>query len=659
MLAVALVIGVALTRLHSYVFFHSLSELFSIVIALCVFVVAWNARHLCGQPYLLHLGIASFFVAGVDTLHMLAYKGMGVFPEHGADLATQLWIAARSVQASALLAAPLLAHLPQRPALILGAYGLATGLALCAIFWWRVCPACYVEGLGLTPFKKISEYVICALLLASLLVLASRRVLLDRQATPALAVSTLLLIGAEVALTLYVGVYDLANTAGHLLKIGSFYALYRAVVATSLMDPYRVLFRELKASEAALKAVQATLEQRVAERTEALAQANNLLQREITQRRQAQASVETQLSRLSGLRAIDAAIAGSFDLDWVLKVILEQVTGQLGVDAACIHLVQRASGRLEYAAGQGFRWTEVESLRSAPALPEQGSAELAKRPIRLIEPEESLASFPLAALGGEPFRFYYGLPLVARDAVIGWLGLYHRTDLQPDDAWLAYAESLAGQAAIAIDSAALYDDVQRSRVELAEAYDATLEGWALALDMRDRETDGHSQRVAALAVRLAQAMGLEGAELVQIRRGALLHDIGKLAVADAILHKPGPLTPDEQTAMRQHPTHARDMLWRISYLQPALDIPYCHHERWDGSGYPRGLRGEQIPLAARIFGVVDAWDALCSDRPYHRAWPPERALAYLQEQAGRQYDPAVVAAFVHLHRNGKDGDESA
>jgi HD-GYP domain-containing protein (c-di-GMP phosphodiesterase class II) len=186
---------------------------------------------------------------------------------------------------------------------------------------------------------------------------------------------------------------------------------------------------------------------------------------------------------------------------------------------------------------------------------------------------------------------------------------------------------------------------ERDRV-LEEAYDTTLEGWARALEFRDRETEGHTRRVAELTVRLGLALGGRGRELIHLRRGALLHDIGKMAVPDSILLKAGPLTPEEWEVMREHPDHARRMLEPVEFLRPALDIPYCHHERWNGSGYPRGLSREEIPLAARLFAVVDVWDALGSERPYREAWTRERVEAHLRDGAGVLFDPRAVEVFL-------------
>lgn len=195
-------------------------------------------------------------------------------------------------------------------------------------------------------------------------------------------------------------------------------------------------------------------------------------------------------------------------------------------------------------------------------------------------------------------------------------------------------------------------ELEAANDELALAYDTTLEGWSRALDLRDKETEGHTQRVAELTVRLARALGVHEAELVHIRRGALLHDIGKMGIPDGVLLKPGPLSSEEWEIMRKHPVYAYELLAPISYLSPILDIPYYHHEKWDGSGYPRGLRGEQIPLAVRIFAVVDVWDALRSDRPYRDAWPKDQALQYIKEQAGRHFDPQVVDMFLRIAGNG-------
>jgi putative nucleotidyltransferase with HDIG domain len=232
---------------------------------------------------------------------------------------------------------------------------------------------------------------------------------------------------------------------------------------------------------------------------------------------------------------------------------------------------------------------------------------------------------------------------------MGVLEILHRTPLDPDEEWLDFFRTLAGQAANAIDNVHMFESLQQSTDELELAYDATIEGWSHALDLRDKETEGHTQRVTRMTVDLARTFGLSEHDLVNVRWGALLHDIGKMGVPDGILLKPGALTDEEWVVMRKHPGLAYEMLSPIRYLHGALDIPYCHHEWWDGSGYPRGLKGDEIPLAARIFAVVDVWDALISDRPYRLAWAEGKALEHIQKGSGTHFDPHVVIKFLLGH----------
>jgi HD-GYP domain-containing protein (c-di-GMP phosphodiesterase class II) len=243
---------------------------------------------------------------------------------------------------------------------------------------------------------------------------------------------------------------------------------------------------------------------------------------------------------------------------------------------------------------------------------------------------------------------YCGLPLLAKGRVGGVLELFTRSPLEPSDAWWETARSFAAQAAVAMDSANLFVELERTNLELVQAYDATLEGWAKAHDLRDHETVGHSKRVAEMTLQLANALNVPGKDLVHFYRGALLHDIGKLAIPDSILRKPGKLDEREWKEMRRHPAFAYELLKGIGYLVPSLDIPRYHHEHWDGSGYPDGLSREGIPLAARIFAVVDVWDALTSDRPYREAWPRDRVIGYLEDRRGTQFDPQVVDAFLGI-----------
>ncbi len=196
-----------------------------------------------------------------------------------------------------------------------------------------------------------------------------------------------------------------------------------------------------------------------------------------------------------------------------------------------------------------------------------------------------------------------------------------------------------------IDSASR---IAESHQELLESYDTTIEGWSHALDLRDKETEGHCLRVTDMTLLLAKKMGIDSEQQAHMRRGALLHDIGKIGIPDAILHKADKLTAEEWQVMSQHPAIACELLSPIAYLRPALDIPYCHHEKWDGSGYPRGLKGLDIPLSARFFAIVDVWDALRTDRPYHQGWPEEKVLDYIRAQSGTHFDPQAVDLFFRV-----------
>ena len=358
---------------------------------------------------------------------------------------------------------------------------------------------------------------------------------------------------------------------------------------------------------------------------------------------------QRRLEHLQALRAIDLAISSNHDLRDTLDVLMKQITTQLSVDAAVILLMDQNHQHLEYGSSFGFHTPTLRFTRLRLGEGIAGRAAQQNKIIHIPDLQtdpQTLAYAPSLALEG--FVSYYAAPLVAQGKVQGVLEIFHRCALTPDQEWLGFLEALAGQAAIAIDNTTLFADLQRTNDELSQAYDTTIEGWSHALDLRDKETEGHTQRVTELTLELARSFGLSDAELVHVRRGALLHDIGKMGVPDRILLKEGKLTDEEWEMMRKHPGFAHDMLQPIHYLRPALDIPYCHHEKWDGSGYPRGLKGEEIPLTARIFAVVDVWDALTSDRPYRAAWSPEKTLAHIQEGAGSHFDPQVVQAFVGL-----------
>lgn len=367
------------------------------------------------------------------------------------------------------------------------------------------------------------------------------------------------------------------------------------------------------------------------------------------------ADAQRRLHNVEALRHIDVAITSETGLKNTLQVILEQVIEQLAVDAADVLLLELTTNTLQFIVGRGFETTPERRVNLSGLIDSAGEAVLERRMVQIPNLVLTSDGTPELLMAVERFQAYYGVPLIAKGQVKGVLEVFHRAPLDPDDEWLALLNALSAQAAIAIDNSELFTNLQHTNEELRAAYESTLEGWARALELRDQETQGHTRRVAEVTVKLARKLGVNEDDIVHVRRGALLHDIGKMAIPDSILLKPGSLTDDEWKIMRQHPTFAYQMLSTISFLSPALDIPFSHHERWDGAGYPRGLKGEAIPLWARIFTVVDVWDALRSERVYHRAAPDDQVRAYLARQAGHQFDPHIVEAFMDILKSESDG----
>jgi PAS domain S-box-containing protein len=356
------------------------------------------------------------------------------------------------------------------------------------------------------------------------------------------------------------------------------------------------------------------------------------------------------MEHLSALRTIDNAITSSTDLTFVLNILIEQVKEKLRVDAVSILLYDPITNYLEHAASIGFHYKAVYQTRLRYGESFAGKAAIDRKIFRVVgkenDPTNILRESPF--IKDEGFVEFIGNPLIVKGKTVGVLEVFHRTVLDIDDEWLSFLSGIAQQAAIAIDNAKLFQELEKSNLNIMAAYDSTLEGWSNALELRDRETLGHSKSVVDLTIEIALQMGINSEKLVHIRRGALLHDIGKVGIPDSILLKPGTLSPDERLAMEQHPVLAYNLLSPIEYLHPAMEIPYSHHEKWDGTGYPNGLIGQKIPLQARIFAVVDVYDALTSDRPYRKAWSEKDALNYIVEQSGKHFDPDVVEVFLKL-----------
>jgi len=371
--------------------------------------------------------------------------------------------------------------------------------------------------------------------------------------------------------------------------------------------------------------------------------------KDITEQIRKEKQLQRQLNWLAAIRAIDFMITSSTDLLLTLSRILTHATTQLEVDAADILTIDDNGTNLEFSASFGFRTRIPENHSVRLGVGSAGKAALERRILHgtsLPNHQNEVMYSPIFSQEG--FVDYYAVPLIAKGDLMGVLEIFHRSPIQTDTEWLNFLETLGKQAAIAIDNARLFKDKQYSVAKIEQAYDTTIEGWSHALDLRDKETEEHTRRVISMTLNLARMMNYPDEKLIHIQRGATLHDIGKMGIPDSILFKPSSLTPKEWEVVREHPENALQILSPIRYLKPALDIPLYHHEKWDGSGYPHGLKGTQIPLAARIFSVVDVYDSLTSDRPYRSAWSHKDAKNYIESESGAHFDPEIAACFVKM-----------
>lgn len=356
---------------------------------------------------------------------------------------------------------------------------------------------------------------------------------------------------------------------------------------------------------------------------------------------------QTQIQRLSTLRKIDNTILSNLDTKNLLDLLLVDFTSSLGVDGAAITIYNpnpdEENVYINYGTVEPDENYPAESAGYAASCTNVLVIQNAKKGIH------SQRTYPIHHPIQDLNMVGYAVsPLKNRDIQLGIVEVLSKKEILWDREQIEFFEVLTNQLAIAIDKLNMVSNLRQSNENLMLAYQQTLEGWSRAMDLRDHETENHTQRVTSLTIKLAQCAGFSGEELLQVRRGALLHDIGKLGVPDEILLKAGSLTEEEWKIMRQHPEQARRLIEPISYLRPAMNIPYYHHEKWDGSGYPQQLRGEEIPIEARIFSVVDVWDALTSDRPYRLALSPEVTARYIREQAGHHFDPHIVDLFLDL-----------
>ena len=356
-------------------------------------------------------------------------------------------------------------------------------------------------------------------------------------------------------------------------------------------------------------------------------------------------------SELSTLLKVSSSLTSSLELEEVLQIAIESATNLLGLDTDAIYLLENdvlylgaTTPPLPPQFPDELRLARLEDH------PHIRKSVITKASVYLGDARTvGLSPAEKVVVDSRKLISILYFPLLLKEKAIGAF-IVGTTDKirQFTKSEIDLCFILSFQVSLAVANAQLYKSAQQAIVDLTQAYDATLAGWGHVLEMRDHDTDEHTQRVAELTVALAKKMGFPESELGNIRRGALLHDIGKMGIPDAILQKPDGLSETECAIMQTHPELAYQFLSHINYLMPAIEIPYCHHEKWDGTGYPRKLKGAEIPLSARIFAVVDVFDALTSNRPYRKAWTKEEALAYIQEQSGKYFFPEAVKAFLDM-----------
>lgn len=353
-------------------------------------------------------------------------------------------------------------------------------------------------------------------------------------------------------------------------------------------------------------------------------------------------------NQITALMEIGSVINSSLGKERVLEEVMDSLIALMHAERGFL-MLRQTNGELRSQVARGI--AHINLVEEAFAFSRTIVRKVVEtgQPILTTNAQEDPRFEDQVSVAAYQLRSIMCAPLKIKDHLIGVLYVDNRARTGMfRDSDLALISAFANQAAVAIDNAHLFDDLQKSNRDLERAYQATLEGWVHALDLKDKETEGHTQRVTILTERLARSMGVDGDALVHITRGALLHDIGKMGIPDSILLKPGELTEEERSIIRQHPVYAYEMLKPIEFLRPALDIPYCHHEKWDGTGYPRGLKGMEIPFAARIFPIIDVWDALVSDRPYRKGIPHDEVRQRIKADSGKHFDPHVVRAFMDL-----------
>ncbi|MCL5985627.1 MAG: HD domain-containing protein [Actinobacteria bacterium] len=662
LLGVFILLALYLASRYSYILFHSLAELFSIIIACGIFMLAWNSRKFLDNNYLLFIGIAYLFVAGIDTIHTLAYKGMGVFPGYGSNLATQLWISARFLEGTALIMAPFFINKKLKVNLVFLGYGVAVLLMFVSIFYWKIFPAGYIEGVGLTPFKKISEYVISMILLASVFLLFKKRRVFDPGVTRLLVASIIVTIFSELSFTLYVDVYGIFNMIGHIFKIVSFYLIYEAIIVMGLVKPYSLLFRNLKQSEEELRKHRDHLEGLVGQRTAEIQKINIELQKEVVEHRQTLDALHIANQAYKILSSGNQTLIRATDEHELLREICKIIIGfgkyrfaWIGYAkydrAKTVQLVAWAGNEVSYLKRSSITWADTEFGRH-PA----GIAVRTRNYSILTDIKTDSNYSPWRKDDLEHgYMSIIALPLIVDSNVLGSLVIYASEKDAFSQEEVKVLTELADDLAFGVVTLRKGVDLKRTREELErnlkrlqKAMECTIQAMATTLEKRDLYTAGHQVKVEKLACRIGEEIGVSSDQIAALRLAAGIHDIGKISIPAEILSKPCSLTEAEMSLIKSHPQVGYDILKTIEFPWPIADIVLQHHERLNGSGYPRGLTGNKICLEARIIAVADVIEAMSSHRPYRPALGIDDAIKEISQNKAVLYDPNVVNACVGL-----------
>jgi len=608
LLFLALAAALAFSSLYSYNLFHSLAEMFSIIVAASVFVIAWNTRKFSPNHYLLFIGISFLFVAFIDLIHTLSYKGMGIFSSTGANLPTQLWIAGRSLQAVAFLAAPYFIGRRLKTTPVLSAFFIVTAILLLSISTGAF-PDAYVAGSGLTPFKKVCEYLIAVVFAAAIVFLWKKKEYFDRNTLNLLTWSMITSIAVEMSFTLYIDVYGFFNLLGHFLKITTYYLIYAAIVKTNLKKPYESLIREIDRRE--------MLE-------EDLRMSNDKLI--------ALCNASTRLNEIG-------------TSEYIYGNICESAFRLFELRLAWIGLIQPGSIHVEPVESAGFEQDYLKTMRISwgDDLHGRGPAGVAIRRQSPCCMDVDHADFQpwRAEAVRRGFREILGVPLTVGGHCLGVLVMYSSEPGFFDESRINRCQIFANNAA--------------SICENAQLVEYMIFALARSSEVNDEATGNHINRVGQICALLAEEMGLDRSFADTLRVQSTLHDVGKIHTPAALLHKPGRLSAEEYEEIKQHTIFGADIIGRHPWLNMARNIAIFHHEHWDGSGYPYGLKQEDIPLECRIISLADQYDALRSARPYKEPFDHETVCRILLEGDERtdpaHFDPDVLAAFSRVgHR---------